>query len=438
MGAVEREIRALMRDLEQELVREEMERFDVDVPVLTIDGVVHRRAIRAQAPYEGLAGTMRVERTLYRPSAQEPCVCPMEMRAGMIEGFTPEAAKLAVAVVAQMTPAAAEDLFERVGGMTPSKSTLDRLPKRISETWEEQRESIEKALREAEEIPKEAVSVAISLDGVMVPMKDGQRQEKREQAREEGRTPSGPSGFNEVGCGTLSFYDQEGKMLRTVRMARMPEPGKKSLKAWLKAELEEVLRRRPDLILVRVADGAEDNWRFLDLWKDVGPAAVDFFHAAEHLSSAMEAVHGEGTAKQRAELEKYRSLLRHDVHGVEKVIRHLEYLRVRHPQSKKLNRELKYFRKRRQRMRYASLAERNLPIGSGVIEAACKTLATQRLKCSGMRWRTRGGQGILTFRGLLQSDRFDRAWALLRRAYVATVEVPENVVALDQRRRLTS
>ena len=57
-------------------------------------------------------------------------------------------------------------------------------------------------------------------------------------------------------------------------------------------------------------------------------------------------------------------------------------------------------------MGYAEAAQRGLPIGSGVMEAACKTLATERLKRSGMRWREAGGQAILTLRGWAQSDRF--------------------------------
>ena len=79
-------------------------------------------------------------------------------------------------------------------------------------------------------------------------------------------------------------------------------------------------------------------------------------------------------------------------------------------------------------MQYAAAKAHNLPIGSGVVEAACKTLATQRLKRSGMRWRHPGGQAILTFRALAQSDRFDAAWSLLSSTYRKTVELPENVV----------
>jgi hypothetical protein len=55
------------------------------------------------------------------------------------------------------------------------------------------------------------------------------------------------------------------------------------------------------------------------------------------------------------------------------------------------------------------------------VEAACKTLVTQRLKQSGMRWKTSGGQAILTLRSLIQSERWERGWALLREDYQQTV-----------------
>ncbi len=60
-------------------------------------------------------------------------------------------------------------------------------------------------------------------------------------------------------------------------------------------------------------------------------------------------------------------------------------------------------------MQYAAVKEEDLPIGSGVIKVARKALAAQRLKCSGMRWRHAGGQTILTFGALAQSQRFDKA-----------------------------
>ena len=74
-------------------------------------------------------------------------------------------------------------------------------------------------------------------------------------------------------------------------------------------------------------------------------------------------------------------------------------------------------------MNYAAYVRENLPIASGVVEAACKTLVTQRLKQSGMRWAKPGGQAILTLRSLIQSERWERGWALLRENYQQPVLV---------------
>ena len=116
--------------------------------------------------------------------------------------------------------------------------------------------------------------------------------------------------------------------------------------------------------------------------------------------------------------------------AVEKVIRSLVHLRDTYPRRKKIARELKYFRRNRHRMRYAALKEQGLPIGSGVTEAACKTLATRRMKRSGMRWGEQGGQAILSFRALVQSNRFERAWTLLAHTYKAEVTTLDNVVPI--------
>ena len=336
-------------------------------------------------------------------------------------------------VVAHLTPQEGEDLFRELGNMRPSKSSLDRLPKQLSECWEAERTRFEAMLRAQETVPLEAVTVAVSLDGVMVPMKDGGRAQKRDEAKAQGKHTCGPAGHSEVGCGTMSFYDTDGDRLSTVRMARMPESHKASLKTMLTQEIGTVLSQRPDLTLVKLADGAADNWTYLSTALPLGVELVDFYHVCEHLKKAFDAAYGENSSKSKAQFEKYRYILRDERAGVEKIIRALAHLRDFHPRKKKLATELAYFRRHRQRMHYAEAHAQNLPIGSGVVEAACKTLATQRMKRSGMRWRHRGGQAILTFRALHQSERFERAWKLLSGTYKRTVEIPENVVLFRKR-----
>ncbi len=434
--AFERELHALVAAVECEGLQEELERQDVNVPVVVIGGVAYRQVVRCEDTYFAPAGPVRVMRSLYsaRSESGETPLCPLELRAGIVEGrWTPTAAKQALWFVAQLPPQSGEELYQRLGGLTPSKTALDRLPKKFSAVWEGRREELEAALREQERVPDEAAAVGASLDGVMVPMKDGERQRKREAAAKEGKRTRGPAGHQEVGVGTLSFYDKAGNLLSTIRMGRMPEPKKATLKEMLAAELAAVVKQRPDLTVVRLADGAKDNWTFLDTLPVEGPRVVDFFHAAEHLAKALNAAYGENSPQAKAQLEKLRHVLRHDDDGVAKVIRALIHLRDTHPRSNILKTELKYFRQRRKLMRYAELATSGLPIGTGVTEAACKTLATQRLKCSGMAWREEGGQAILTLRSLIQSARFDGGWTLFAGTYRTAVETPENVIPLRGR-----
>lgn len=424
----ERALSAVFNAAQCEVLGEALQRQDVNVATVSVDGRVHRRVLRSEKTYQSAAGPVTVLRTLYRAGKGERSVAVLEPRAGIVQGqWTPLAARHAAMLVAHLTPQESEGVLRELGAMVASKSSLDRLAKVLSGRWEAQREPFEAALRDAYEVPSEARTVAVSLDGVMVPMKDAAGADKREKNRAGAGTRTS-NGYQEAGCATLTLYDEYGERVDTVRLARMPESKKVTLKQALAAELESVLRQRPELNVVKLADGAPDNWRFLTDELPEGQEFIDFYHASSHLKDAFDAAHGEGTVRSRERFEKYRHILRHDIGGVEKVIRALNYQRSIHPRRQRLVQVLGYFRRHRRRMNYALAKLCRLPIGSGVVEAACKTLATQRLKRSGMRWRHRGGQAILTFRALIQSARFDNAWDMLSATYRASVTVPDNVL----------
>lgn len=432
---VEQELHRLFVAAEREALGHELSRFDQDVPQVEIDGERYDRVLRCETTYNSAAGPIRVERSLYRHPGGGRAVCPLELNAGMIEGYwTPLAARQASWAVAHLTPQESEELFDLLGNMTPSKSSLDRLPKALSSHWEEHRVRCEATLRAEEAIPPEAVSIGVSLDGVMVPMKDGDRQGKRKKAKAQDTSPSGPAGYQEVGCGTLSYYDRAGERLLTRRMARMPETNKATLKSQLTAEVMGALIQRPDLHVVKLADGAADNWSYLSETLPIGDECLDFYHASEYLSDALAAAYGEATPKYRERFDTLREVLRDDPQGVDKVIGALCRLRTRYPRRQVIHKAVAYFREHRHRMPYARLRAQHLPIGSGVVEAACKTLVSQRLKRSGMRWRQAGGQAILTLRALCQSERFERAWPLLVETYKRPVGLPRKVIALNQHR----
>jgi hypothetical protein len=149
----------------------------------------------------------------------------------------------------------------------------------------------------------------------------------------------------------------------------------------------------------------------------------------ERVKKALDAYHGESTSDSPAAFAQMRIWLREEDDGAERVIRALRYRRTASKGATRdtISCQITYFEKRKEKMRYKRLLDQNLPVGSGVVEAACKTLATQRMKRSGMSWRADGGQAILTFRSLIQSSRWSRGWRLLSRLYRGKVTITQKV-----------
>jgi len=420
----ERELHEHVMALERELMTEELARYDVTAEQVEVEGVTYRPTLTLPETYLSAAGPITVTRHLYRPAGRgSKSICPLELRAGIIAGhWTPRAARQAAFVTAQLTPGESEALFDELESMRPSRASLDRLPKELSRHWEKHRQEWETALRTQETVPTEATVMALSVDGVMIPMKDGAAERTAKQT-EPGKHGSGPTGNQEVGCGTVVLYDTEGERVQTVRYGRMPESKKVMLQQQLQAEVASIIALRPDLRRVHLADGAKDNWRLLNeieqaLNLPAQPCVniVDFYHACDHLKNGCDAAWGESTPRGKAEFERLKTLLKEADQGADQVIRALKYQRgrARGNPRQRLAHELTYFRNQRPHMDYAEYLRQGLPIASGVVEAACKTLVTQRMKRSGMAWRPPGGQGILTLRSLIQSERWYPAWTLLR------------------------
>ena len=430
----ERELHEQIQAIECEFLAAELAHYDVTADEVEVGGMTYRLTLTSPETYLSAAGPVKVTRNLYRPSGRSSkSICPLELRVGIIRGhFTPRAARQAAFVTAHLTPGESEALFDELEGMRPSRSNLDRLPKELSQHWESHRQDWEAVVRSQETMPDEATVMAISVDGVMAPMKGPGRSAKRDLP---GKHASGPAGNKEVGCGTVVLYDAEGQRLQTVRYGRMPESKKVTLQQQLEDEVASIVAVRSDLIRVHLADGAEDNWRLMkELEHAVGyplPQTwieiVDFYHACDHLKNACDAAWGESTPRGKAEFERLKTLLKEADDGAEQVIRVLKYQRGRARGNKqaRLDAELTYFRNQRPRMHYAEYVRKKLPIASGVMEASCKTLVTQRLKRSGMAWTQPGGQAILTLRSLIQSDRWQPAWELLRTDFRETVVVRE-------------
>ena len=144
---------------ERDVLAGALQGLDVDLLAVEIDGRRHRRVLRCTETCLSAVGPITMERTLYR-AGNEPAVVALEVRAGIIAGhWTLLAARQASVMVARMTPQECADTRSELGNVSPSKSTLDRLPKHLSSRWEEDREAFEEAVRAATlSVPAEARS----------------------------------------------------------------------------------------------------------------------------------------------------------------------------------------------------------------------------------------------------------------------------------------
>jgi hypothetical protein len=136
---------------------------------------------------------------------------------------------------------------------------------------------------------------------------------------------------------------------------------------------------------------------------------VDLYHAREHLSSIAKLLYGPGTPKAMAWSEARTTEL--DAGEVEKIVSAIARLQ---PSNDTFNDELRkasaYFQTNAERMRYSNFRAQGLFIGSGVIEAGCKTIIGRRLKQSGMRWTVRGANAIIALRCCELSGRWESFW----------------------------
>ena len=232
-------------------------------------------------------GPVRYRRARYRHGASRTSVVPVDESPGLVNDYlTRPAGRLGPMMMGHGTAREAETFFSETGAMTPSASTLQRLAQSLHERWGSLGPRAMEDIRNAETIPPEAASASVSL----LRLRGGRLASwwrcgpvrtaapKPAGARPPAaRSPSSTAGPAPAKAGR--------ERLKTLYLARVPESGKPTLKAQLASDVAHIRQVRPDIAVTAVADGAADNWTFLE---NPSPEAqtVDFWHACEHLRAA--------------------------------------------------------------------------------------------------------------------------------------------------------
>lgn len=414
----ERSLRDRTMALERALHVRDIERLVPTAKGLIIGGVRYVALAPSKLEILLMSGWATVNRPLFRARGGHggETVDVLGQRIGLVGGSTSLAASRVIAQhsVTQSEADAAKTMAT-ARALAPSASHVGRVMKALGAGIEAQRELVEEAIRvdelAAQRLPAagDVASVVWSLDGIMVRMKDAPNTPGAD------RHADTPKGHREAASATVALFDAKGNRLHTISIARMPESKKVTLQSQLQAELSYIIDLYPKAKLLAVADAAQENWRIIgQIERALGIRsirAVDYFHAKDHLV--------EGLKQSRAsdaDISHWKEVLLTEPGGADACLAELARRRqfggvANCPErSRKLDSEITYFNNNAKQMNYPALRAQQLAVGSGVQEAACKSLVADRLKRSGMSWLDEGGQAVLTFRSYDKSDRFDLAW----------------------------
>ena len=283
-------------------------------------------------------------------------------------------------------------------------------------------QDIEDALIDAVDVPEQAHSISVSLDRVSVPMEEPRR---RPAGRPKKGAPKKPveRNFRMAYCGTVTLHDEDGVGRHTIRYGCMPDGDVIGLRDRLVADAATLRSKRPDLKLELLCDGAPEMWNLLeegflpkfgnDLYR-----LVDLHHLMEKLGAAAGVINDSTGAGER--LRRWKMSLLNRARAATGILEELtasgmdEGVGTDHP----VHAAITYIQSHSadaDRMNYARARRLGLALGTGNVEATCKSLFETRMKRCGARWKEETGQHIVQLRALALSDRWGPAIALTLR-----------------------
>lgn len=243
--------------------------------------------------------------------------------------------------------------------------------------------------------------------------------------------------FEVATAATISVYDRAGKRLTTIYLAAAPELGQATMSDMLTNLLTELLKRwdgpLPQLSYVTDSGDQETNYYHQVLRHMVHPRTgerlswvrvVDFYHVSERIWTMASLLFG---ADSRGSVSWARRMLKalKKPNGASRVLHssasHFHRRKLTRSATKDFWKAYRYLQKRTRFLRYDEYKSKHIPLGSGVTEAACKTVFTQRMKLSGMRWGHAGASTILNLRVILLSG----SWQATFSAYIASLNPHE-------------
>jgi hypothetical protein len=372
---------------------EALAQFDTDGTPLVVVGMRLTAKGRIPTTYQTPYGDVTLARHIYQSSKGGRGYCPLEHRARIITTATPKYAKMVASKYADGSGRRVQQDLQENHGRSISRSHIQQVCDVVGSIASVKEASWTYSLPR---FATEVATVSIGVDGTgMLMCDDGARQ---------------------VMVGTLGLYDAEGTRVHTIYSAACPEYGKQTFFQRMEQEIRRLKQRYPTAHYMGLADGAHDNWTFLEPHTE--RQVVDFYHACTYIGHVGQAIIPK---KQRAAwIEDTCHTLKHTPGAgqalCEDFHRYAARKKLSPTRREAVTAAATYFANHAHQMDYAAAVANQLPIGSGVTEAACKVIVKQRLCGSGMQWKEAGASMVLALRCLAYSEgRWDQFWPKIDR-----------------------
>jgi Uncharacterised protein family (UPF0236) len=304
-----------------------------------------------------------------------------------------------------------------LAGLEVTTKSVERTAEAIgADIAQREQAEIQKALQlELPVVAGDTIPVLyVQMDGTGVPVV------KKETVGRQGKMEGQPPHTREVKLGcvfTQTGWDQEGYPIRdpdsttyTGAIESAEQFGRRIYAQACGRGFSRALKK------VVIGDGAEWIWHLVALHFPEAIQIVDLYHARQHLWEVARKLYADDAGKQKAWMKMHQKRLL-DRGKIEKLVAALRSIESDNPEVReKMRIEADYFERNTGRMRYPKFRGQHLFVGSGVIEAGCKTVVAFRLKRSGMFWTVRGANAILALRCCHLNGDFENYWEQRRAA----------------------
>jgi hypothetical protein len=354
-----------------------------------------RRSVRVDT----LFGEVAIERDYYYEAHRQEGHCPADAALGLEGLCTPALARLMCRAAAEQSyQEGSRDLAE-YGGIEVDERQIQRVVLRIGP-------DVAPWLEGHAGNPKAVPVMYISCDGTGAPMR------KEELTGRKGKQPDGTAKTREVKLGavfTQHTRDEKGRPIRD-HQSTTYVGGFDKAQDFALVLRQEAMRRGVGKAqqVVFLSDGAAWTEELQRQNFVQAVSILDFYHGAERIHTLAKAIDPDEVAAKKRAGNWIRSLLKDKVG---EVIAQARKLLPRNREKRKVAIEqIDFLDTHQARMLYGTYRKKGWFIGSGVIEAGCKTVVGKRLKQSGMFWSEPGASSVLQFRTILLSGRFDAFW----------------------------